>query len=170
MTFESLMTLTDDSEMRWAEWLGNALVRMSEDLNLKNQTVWRLSLQIQTDWRHSLKNTVLGQRLNPKLLEKPWAGGTLFFEDLDAKTVKELSVLSRNFPCCHQTSTEQKKAKTYGFASFRARKRNMVKMVADPDPLSCVLHHPSQRAMPDCKRGDPSNAGHADLHSHITTP
>ena len=79
MTFESLMTLTDDSEMRWAEWLGNALVRMSEDLNLKNQTVWRLSLQIQTDWRHSLKNTVLGQRLNPKLLEKPWAGGTLFF-------------------------------------------------------------------------------------------
>ncbi len=39
MTFESLMTLTDDSEMRWAERLGNALVRMSEDLNLKNQTV-----------------------------------------------------------------------------------------------------------------------------------
>ena len=55
MTFESLMTLTDDSEMRWAEWLGNALVRMSEDLNLKNQTVWRLSLQIQTDWRQSQK-------------------------------------------------------------------------------------------------------------------
>jgi len=82
-------------------------------------------------------------------------------------------VLSRNFPCCHQTSTEQKKAKTYGFASFRAlscvSKRNiMVKMVADPDPLSRVLHHPSQRAIPDCKRGDPSNAGHAVLHSHIT--
>jgi hypothetical protein len=83
-------------------------------------------------------------------------------------------VLSRNFPCCHQTSTEQKKAKTYGFASFRAlscvSKRNMVKMVADPDPLSCVLHHPLQRAIPDCKRGDPSNAGQAVLHSHILTP
>ena len=81
-------------------------------------------------------------------------------------------MLSRNFPCCHQTSTEQKKAKTYGFASFRAlscvSKLNMVKMVADPDPLSCVLHHPSQRAIPDCKRGDPSNAGQAVLHSHIT--
>ena len=81
-------------------------------------------------------------------------------------------MLSRNFLCCHQTSTEQKKAKTYGFASFRAlscvSKRNMVTMVADPDPLSCVLHHPSQRAIPDCKRGNPSNAGHAVLHSHIT--
>jgi len=82
-------------------------------------------------------------------------------------------VLSRNFPCCHQTSTEQKKAKTYRFASFRAlsclSKRNiMVKMVADPDPLSRVLHHPSQRAIPDCKRGDPSNAGQAVLHRHIT--
>ena len=83
-------------------------------------------------------------------------------------------MLSRNFPCCHQTSTEQKKAKTYGFASFRAlscvSKLNMVKMVADPDPLSCILHHPSQRAIPDCKRGDPSNAGQAVLHSHILTP
>ena len=65
MTHESQMTMTDDSEMPWAEWLWNALVRMSEDLNLKIQTVWRHSLQIQTAWRCSLQITVLGQNLNP---------------------------------------------------------------------------------------------------------
>ena len=67
--------MTDGSEMPWAERQQNALVRVFEVLNLKN----RHSLQIQTALRHSLKKTVLGQRVNPKVLEKPWAGGTLFF-------------------------------------------------------------------------------------------
>jgi hypothetical protein len=86
---------------------------MSEVLNLKNQTVSRHSLQIQTALRQS-KKIVLGQRVNPKLLEKSWAGGTLFLRrDLDAKTVKELSVLSPNF-------NRTKKATTFRFASFSA--------------------------------------------------
>jgi hypothetical protein len=72
--------MTDGSEMPWAERQRNAFVPMNEVLNLKNQTVSRHSLQIQTALRHSLKKTVLGQRVNPKLLEKPWAGGTLFFQ------------------------------------------------------------------------------------------
>ena len=71
--------MTDGSKMPWAERQRNALVRVFEVLNLKNQTVSRHSLQIQTALRHSLKKTVLGQRVNPKVLEKPWAGGTLFF-------------------------------------------------------------------------------------------
>jgi hypothetical protein len=107
---------------------------MSEVLNLKNQTVSRHSLQIQTALRHSLKKIVLGQRVNPKLLEKSWAGGTLFLRrDLDAKTVKELSVLSPNF-------NRTKKATTFRFASFkrtlnlcRKQAKHKVKLVADPD-------------------------------------
>ena len=71
--------ITVGSKMPWAERQRNALVWMSEVLNLKNQTVSRHSLQIQTALRHSLKKNVLGQRVNPNLLEKPWAGGTLFF-------------------------------------------------------------------------------------------
>jgi hypothetical protein len=47
--------MTDGSKMPWAERQRNALVRMSEVLNLKNQTVSRHSLQIQTALRHSLK-------------------------------------------------------------------------------------------------------------------
>jgi hypothetical protein len=116
--------MTDGSEMPWAERQQNALVRMSEVLNLKNQTVSRHSLQIQTALRHSLKKPVLGQSVNPKLLEKPWAGGTLFFRRFRClnsqgtfRAVKEHSVLSSpNFNRTKKATT----ATTFQFASFSA--------------------------------------------------
>jgi hypothetical protein len=45
-----------------------------------------------------------------------------------------------------------------------------VKMVADPDPLSRVLHDRSQRAIPVCERGNLSNAGQAVSRSKSRIP
>jgi len=42
--------------------------------------------------------------------------------------------------------------------------------VADPNPLSRVLHDRSQRAIPVCERGDLSNAGQAVSRSKSRTP
>ncbi len=42
-----------------------------------------------------------------------------------------------------------------------------VKMVANPDPLSCVLHNRLQRAIPVCERGNLSNVGQAVLRSEL---
>ena len=70
---------------------------------------------------------------------------------------------SRNFSCCHQTSTEQKRQQLSGLLAQRTlnlcgkQAKYKVKLVADPDPLSCVLHNSSQFVIPVYKRGNPSN-------------
>jgi hypothetical protein len=105
------------------------------------------------------KKIVLGQRVNPKLLEKSWAGGTLFLRrDLDAKTVKELSVLSPNF-------NRTKKATTFRFASFSALS-TCVESKQNTRwswwPIGTPYH--AFYTTVRYKRGNPSNAGQAVLH------
>jgi hypothetical protein len=43
-------------------------------------------------------------------------------------------------------------------------------MVANPDPLSCVLHDCSERAIPVCEHGNLSNVGQTVLHSELLIP
>jgi hypothetical protein len=50
------------------------------------------------------------------------------------------------------------------------REEYKVKMVADSDPLSRVLHDRSQRAIPVCERGDLSNVGQAVSRSKSLKP
>jgi hypothetical protein len=43
-------------------------------------------------------------------------------------------------------------------------------MVADPDPLSHILHDRLQCAMPACARGNLSNVGQTVLHLELRIP
>jgi hypothetical protein len=43
-------------------------------------------------------------------------------------------------------------------------------MVADPDPLSRILHDRLQRAIPVCERSNLSNVGHTVLHLEPLIP
>jgi len=79
MTFESLMTMTGDSKCLGPNDSG---VPWADDSEMPWAGCLKIQ-EIQSQNSDCLENTVskivLGQRSNPKLLEKPWAGGTLFF-------------------------------------------------------------------------------------------
>jgi len=122
--------------------------------------VWRFrrfNLKIQTVLRTPSQKSVPGQRSNPKLLEKPWAGGTLFFWRFRcynsqglfrAVTKSSESCLERekqekNLPNLLLQEKNKKRQKLSGLlvascalSTLWKQAKYKVKMVADPDPLS----------------------------------
>ncbi len=83
------------------------------------------------------------------------------FEDLAAKTVEGTLRPDTNLPLELLGSERAKKEQISGFPNFIMLSTCAVKMVADPNPLSRVLHNRSQRAIPVCERKDLNKAGQA---------